>query len=122
LTSKFETHISACDLHELEDRMDRSSKERVLALIFTGFLEEFIFRGMMQQATIQTMGRLGLIYTSAVFAVLHIGYQSILDVIFVFVVGWFFALIVQKTHSIWGVTLAHGLTNISLFLIFPFIF
>lgn len=93
----------------------------LVLLIFTGFLEEFIFRGMMQQATIQTMGRLGLIYTSAVFAVLHIGYQSILDVIFVFVVGWFFALIVQKTHSIWGVTLAHGLTNISLFLIFPFI-
>ena len=93
----------------------------LILLVFTGFLEEFIFRGMMQQATIQAMGRLGLIYTSAVFAVLHIGYQSILDVIFVFVVGWFFALIVLKSHSIWGVTLAHGLTNISLFLIFPFI-
>jgi membrane protease YdiL (CAAX protease family) len=93
----------------------------LILLVFTGFLEEFIFRGMMQQATIQAMGRLGLIYTSAVFAVLHIGYQSILDVMFVFVVGLFFALIVQKTHSIWGVTLAHGLTNVSLFLIFPFI-
>jgi membrane protease YdiL (CAAX protease family) len=93
----------------------------LILLIFTGFLEEFIFRGMMQRATIQAMGWMGLIFTSSVFAVLHVGYRSILDVIFVFVVGLFFSLIVQKTHSIWGVTLAHGITNISLFLIFPLI-
>jgi hypothetical protein len=33
--------------------------------------------------------------------------------------GAAFALVVRRTRSILGVTLAHGLTNIALFMIFP---
>jgi membrane protease YdiL (CAAX protease family) len=94
----------------------------LILLIFTGFMEELIFRGLMQRASLQSLGRIGFIYTAAVFAVLHIGYKSILDVIFVFAVGFLFAHIVQKTNAIWGVTLSHAITNISLFLVFPFLF
>ena len=90
-------------------------------LIFTGLLEEVIFRGLLQEASIGTLGRFGLTYVAIIFAVLHFGYRSIADVIFVFVVGWVFGLIVQKTGSLLGVSLAHGLTNISLYLIFPFL-
>lgn len=92
----------------------------LVLLVFTGFLEEWIFRGLLQQAALQGLGRWGLVYTAAVFAVLHIGYQSGMDILFVFLVGLFFSLVVQRSGSIWGVTLAHGLTNIALFLIFPF--
>jgi membrane protease YdiL (CAAX protease family) len=93
----------------------------LVLLVFTGFLEEFIFRGMMQRAAVQGLGKWGLVFTAGIFAVLHIGYLSILDVLFVFVVGMFFSLVVQRTNSVWGVTLSHGLTNIALFLIFPFL-
>jgi membrane protease YdiL (CAAX protease family) len=93
----------------------------IILLLFTGFLEEFIFRGLMQYNSARTLGRFGLFFVAAIFAVLHIGYRSILDVIFVFIVAVFFSLVVQRTGSLLGVTLAHGITNISLFLIFPFL-
>ena len=92
----------------------------LILLVFTGFLEEFIFRGLMQHASMRTLKRWGLWYISLLFAVLHIGYQSLTDLAFVFLVGFLFSLIVARTQSLLGVTLAHGLTNISLFLIFPF--
>ena len=90
-----------------------------LLLVFTGFTEEIIFRGVLQHLAHPLMQRKGLWYISALFAVLHIGYLSVFDVIFVFVVGLIFAYIVQWSGSLLGVTLAHGLTNITLFLIMP---
>ena len=92
----------------------------LILLVFTGFLEEYIFRGLMQRAAGAVMARFGLIYVSLLFAVLHIGYRSLADFAFVFCVGLGFSLVAQRTRSIWGVTLAHGLTNITLFLIYPF--
>jgi uncharacterized protein len=93
----------------------------LILLIFTGFLEELIFRGVMQYSVLRSLGRFGLYFVSAVFAVLHFGYRSLLDVLFVFAVAVYFAIFVQRTGSLLGVAFAHGLTNISLFLIFPFL-
>ena len=93
----------------------------LILLIFTGLEEELIFRGLMQQAALRALGRWGLVYVSAVFAVLHIGYLSILDVVFVFLVGMLFAVFVLRTRSLFGVTLCHGCINVMLFLILPFV-
>jgi hypothetical protein len=93
----------------------------LVLLVFTGFLEEYIFRGVMQYTAQRSLGWFGLVYISALFAALHIGYKSLLDLAFVFVVAMFFSWAAHKTSSLLGVTLAHGLTNIGLFLIFPFI-
>lgn len=90
-------------------------------LIFTGFSEELIFRGLLQTVAWPLLGRWTIFYVSLLFAVLHIGYLSVVDVLFVFAVGWLFAYIVRWDGSILGVTLAHGLTNITLFLIMPFL-
>ena len=91
----------------------------LILLVFTGFLEEFIFRGVMQYTAVRSIGRYAILYISAIFAVLHIGYRSLWDFIFVFAVGVYFAWVTQKSGSILGVSLAHGLTNITLFLILP---
>ena len=56
---------------------------------------------------------------AVVFAVLHVGYQSLPDVIFVLNVALFFGLARMVTGSIVGVSLAHGLTNVLLFLTMP---
>jgi membrane protease YdiL (CAAX protease family) len=93
----------------------------LILLVFTGLLEELIFRGLMQTAFLQGLGRWrGLLYGSTLFAVLHLGYRSVLDVLFAFGVALLFSLFVLRTGSIFGVTLAHGLTNVTLFLVFPF--
>ncbi len=93
----------------------------VILLLFTGLEEELIFRGIMQRASLRAMGRWGLIYLNLIFAVLHIGYQTFLDVVFVFLVGLMFSLFVLRTKTIWGVTIAHGGVNVVLFLLFPYL-
>ena len=95
------------------------------ALIFlmcTGFVEEFIFRGVLQRTAVEVFGWRGIIYVSLLFAVLHIGFLSWIDVAFVFFVALFFGWVVEKTGSLFGVTLAHGITNIILYLVVPFFF
>ena len=93
----------------------------LILLISTGLLEEMIFRGLLQRAAIDVLGVWGIGYVAILFAVLHTGYQSLLDVRFVAAVGLFFGWIVFRTRSLLGVTLAHGLTNIILFLVMPFV-
>ncbi|MBN1886779.1 MAG: CPBP family intramembrane metalloprotease [Thermoflexales bacterium] len=93
----------------------------LILLVFTGYLEEIIFRGLMQHTSIRSLGRWwGMLYVALVFAVLHMGYRSALDMLFVFGVALFFGEVVARTGSILGVTLSHGLTNITLFLVYPF--
>ncbi|MBA7648342.1 hypothetical protein ES703_56128 [subsurface metagenome] len=95
------------------------------ALIFlmcTGFVEEFIFRGVLQRTAVEAFGGWGIIYVSLLFAVLHVGFLSLIDVVFVFAVALFFGWVVKKTGSLFGVALAHGITNILLYLVVPFFF
>jgi membrane protease YdiL (CAAX protease family) len=93
----------------------------LILMICTGFAEELIFRGMMQKAATEQLGVIGgILYVAALFAVLHMGYQSIADVIFVFAAALFFGLVTSHTGSIIGVSIAHGLTNITLYLAMPF--
>jgi membrane protease YdiL (CAAX protease family) len=93
----------------------------LILLISTGLLEEMIFRGLLQRASMDVLGVWGIGYVAILFAVLHTGYQSLPDVLFVAVVGLFFGWVVHRTRSLLGVTLAHGLTNILLFLVMPFV-
>jgi membrane protease YdiL (CAAX protease family) len=91
----------------------------LILLICTGFSEELIFRGIMQRAAMDTLGRIGGLYVAAIFAMMHMGHASWLDIFFVFGVSLYFSWIVEKTKSILGVTIAHGLTNVMLFLVLP---
>lgn len=94
----------------------------LILLVSTGFGEELLFRGLMQRAASAALGPwMGPLQVTLVSTVLHIGYRSWLDVAFVFLVGGLFALVADRSRSIWGVTLAHGMTNVSLLLIAPFI-
>lgn len=93
----------------------------LVLVICTGLLEEMVFRGLLQRAACQALGRWGLGYVALLFAAMHIGYQSVVDVLFVLAVGLLFGWFVERTRSLLGVTLAHGLTNVMLFLIMPYL-
>lgn len=94
-----------------------------LLIISTGFAEELLFRGILQRNAEKVFGMgFGLLYASLLFTSLHIGWKSHLDWIFVFGVAMFYGYSFQKTRSLFGITLSHGLSNIFLFLIVPFIF
>lgn len=100
----------------------------VIYLVCSGFVEEFIFRGVLQHTALAAVGGWGIVYVSLLFAILHLGHYpsnpplSYWDVPFVFVIALFFAWVVKKTGSLLGVTLSHGITNIVLYLIAPFFF
>lgn len=93
-----------------------------ILLVTTGFGEELIFRGVLQRAVTESLGPLGVLYTTLLFAVMHLGQLSVGNVVFVFLAGLFFGLAVARTGSLWGVTVAHGLLNVFLYLVFPFWF
>jgi len=91
----------------------------LVMLVCTGFVEEFIFRGVMQHTALTAFGWWGIVYVSVIFAVLHVGFLSVIDVIFIFVVALFFGFVVKRTGSLLGVTLSHGLANSILFVVLP---
>jgi len=94
----------------------------LVLVVSTGFVEEFAFRGVLQRSAVELFGWWGIVYVSLIFSALHMGFRSWEDVIFVFGVAMFFGWAVKKTGSLFGVTIAHGITNILLFVVLPFIF
>lgn len=93
-----------------------------IMVVGTGFVEEFIFRGVAQRAALEVLGRWGIIYIALIFAVLHLIHQSPVDIVFVFAVALFFGWVVNKTGSLIGVIMAHGITNVLLYVIIPFLY
>lgn len=94
----------------------------LVLLVSAGFMQEFVFRGLLQSSITTAYGWLGIVYISLVFAVTHIGFIPLIDIVFVFGVAVFFGWTVRKTGSILGVALSYGICNILLYLIIPFFF
>lgn len=94
----------------------------ILLIVSTGFAEELLFRGIIQKNAENIIGSVfGVLYTSLLFTTLHMGWNSILDWILVFGVSIFYGYIFQRTRSLFGITLSHGISNSMLFLILPFV-
>ena len=95
----------------------------LIILIATGLMEEIIFRGILQNKSIDIIGPwYGILFVSLLFAILHIGNLSILDVILVFMIGFIYAIVVKTTKSIIGVSISHTVVNVFLFIVFPLSF
>jgi len=100
----------------------------ISALIFiicTGFLEELAFRGLLQYNAIRLMSKWwGILIISTFFGVLHVGNISPwhLDCVLAFSAGFLFSVVREKTGSIYGISLSHGVINIMVFLVMPVYF
>lgn len=96
------------------------------ALVFivcTGFLEEFAFRGLLQYNAIRVMSKWsGIVFVATVFGVLHVGNLALLDCLLAFSVGFVYSIVREKTGSIYGISVSHGLINTILFLVAPLYF
>jgi membrane protease YdiL (CAAX protease family) len=92
----------------------------VAIFVSTGLAEELIFRGVLLHCARGPLGsRTGLLYVTLVFASLHIGFLSPLDLAFAFTVGLIFGIVVLRTGSIAGVVISHTLVNVTLYLVAP---
>jgi len=92
-----------------------------ILLIFTGFAEEILFRGLIQRAAVQVMGRRAILYSSCLFACMYVGTLSWKYIVFMWLVGLLFGWYAYWSRSIWGVGLAHGAINIGMAFVWPFV-
>nr|QNO53217.1 hypothetical protein HNLOENAD_00017 [Methanosarcinales archaeon ANME-1 ERB6] len=95
----------------------------LIFIICTGFVEELVFRGVIQYNAIKLMSKWsGIIFVSSIFAVLHISNLSPLDCLLAFSVGFLYSVVREKTGSIYGISISHGIVNVLLFLVAPVYF
>ena len=93
----------------------------IVLMVSTGYLEELMFRGLLQNAAMPILGHwASLFFVSALFAVLNISLLSLPSILLIFGIGLIFGLVVAHSRSIVGVTLAHGIMNITLFMMWPY--
>lgn len=92
----------------------------LILIVSTGFLEEFVFRGIMYRACAEILGRWrSIFYISFIFSILHVTYRSVSDLIFVFTISLLFTVIAAFSRSILGISLAHGIINVGLYILWP---
>lgn len=92
----------------------------LMFIVCTGFVEEFMFRGVLQRTAVGAFGWWGIVYISLLFAIVHLIHYSAIDIVFVFGIALFFGWVVKKTGSLLAVTLSHGIANAVLYLVVPF--
>jgi uncharacterized protein len=92
----------------------------VVMIFFVGVVEEFIFRSALQTVAIGRLGQIqGILFTGFLFGFMHSGYHLTAEILFAFCTGLVLGIMFLKTASLPLVALAHGMTNVSLFLIVP---
>lgn len=92
----------------------------VVMLAFVGFVEELLFRGILQRTLERRIGYWpGVLAASVVFGLLHSGYSNPLEMVVAGGLGLLFGLVYDWTDSLLAVTLLHGLLNLFLFGFLP---
>jgi membrane protease YdiL (CAAX protease family) len=95
-------------------------KLSIIMIFFVGFVEELVFRSLLQTRLENSLGSLkGLLITSILFGVMHSGYGTFYEILYTAFAGLVLGYMFQKTKSLPLVSLTHGFVNIFLFGIIP---
>lgn len=87
---------------------------------FVGFVEELLFRGVLQKVLERRLGLLpGLLLASAIFGLMHSVYGVPMAIVFAGGVGLLFGTLYDLTDSLALVAVMHGLMNVFLFGVIP---
>jgi len=89
-------------------------------LIFAGFTEELVFRGVMLSTALKIFNRhLAVVYISFIFAVMYIWTLSAYYIVFTVALSLLFSILFVWGRSVVGVALARGIYNLTVFIICP---
>jgi membrane protease YdiL (CAAX protease family) len=95
----------------------------ITLIICVGLLEEFLFRGILFNVAYKSLSNNKAIYfTSLLYAAMTISSKSLLNVINALLISILFCRLLIRSKSIIGISLAHGIINITYYLICPHIF
>ena len=91
-------------------------------LLFVGFGEELLFRGLIQVDLMKVFGSVwGLVLASAMFAVMHLTWRSIPELFFVFAAGLVLGYFYWKTRSLTLPIIIHAANNVMLVAVLPYL-
>jgi membrane protease YdiL (CAAX protease family) len=91
----------------------------VILAVFGGFLEELLYRGLIQSMASGMLARGGIIVSSATTAIMYASSLNVRYVLFMTLVAVFFGLAVRRTGSIVGTTGAHAILLITQLIVWP---
>jgi len=98
-------------------------RDMVYMLFFVGIAEELLFRGLIQRDLMRAFGwKWALLAASVLFAVMHLTWRSIPELGFVFLAGLILGGLYLKTKSLVAPIIAHGVNNVILVSVLPYIF
>jgi len=92
----------------------------VVMICFVGFIEELLFRGVLQTGLKAYFGQWGsILFVSALFGLMHSGYGSGLQLLFAGCLGLLYGITYEYTDSLLLITVMHGVLNVFLFAVVP---
>jgi len=98
-------------------------RDMVYMFCFVGIAEELLFRGLIQRDLAGAFGwKWGLFAASVLFAVMHLTWRSVPELGFVFIAGLILGALYLKTKSLVAPIVAHGINNVILVSVLPYIF
>lgn len=87
--------------------------------VFGGVLTEIIFRGLLQPSLKRHLGGAGIYVSSVIYGAMFLGAGSLGALAYFALVGVVFSVWAERTMSILGVALAHGVLNLGLLVVWP---
>lgn len=94
----------------------------VYMVLFVSLGEELLFRGLIQRKLEGAYGSLkGLLLAATLFAIMHLGWRNVYEIIFVFIAGLLLGYLYQRTRSLVGPIFLHGANNLVMLAVFPFL-
>jgi hypothetical protein len=97
-------------------------RDLVYMVAFVGVGEELLFRGLVQRDLMNALGwKQGIVLASLMFAVMHLTWRSIPELIFVFLAGLLLGYMYYKTRSLVAPIVTHGIGNVMLVAIMPYL-
>ncbi|MBW3590985.1 MAG: CPBP family intramembrane metalloprotease, partial [Actinobacteria bacterium] len=94
----------------------------LLVVVLAGFIEELLFRGLIQGLLVRSGRVFSVLGSSALFAGVYFGSGSAGLLAVFAAVGLYFGWCVQRTGSIAGVSAAHALMSLGIFVVWPAVF
>ncbi len=89
----------------------------LIALISQSLLDELLFRGLLQRVSRPVFGMWSGFYVALLYTTVHMSGGSPFNLLFIFIVAFYYSLVRGFTGSIVGVACSHFLANLVLFVV-----
>jgi membrane protease YdiL (CAAX protease family) len=94
----------------------------IVMIFFVGFIEELLFRSLLQQSFVERSGAVvGILIASIIFGAMHADYANGYELLFAFGAGLVLGVAFYKTKNLPFVVTIHAVNNILLFGVLPFL-